>query len=63
MLLTLSDDDAMIVRQASEIMKRHLISDRTVLSSPMDTREYLQLQIAHLEHEVFGVILAASRSW
>jgi len=62
MLLALSDDDAMIVRQASEIMKRHLISDRTVLSSPMDTREYLQLQIAHLEHEVFGVIFVTNRN-
>lgn len=61
MFLTLSDDDAIIVRQASEILKRYLVSDRTVLTDPMATRQYLQLQVSHLEHEVFGVIFTDTR--
>jgi len=62
MFLTLSDDDAVIVRQASEILKRHLVSDQTTLSDPAATRQYLHLQIAHLEHEVFGVIFCDNRN-
>lgn len=62
MYLTLSDDDAMIVRQASDILKRHLVNDLTALSDPQATRHYLQMKVAHLEHEVFGVIFVNTRN-
>ncbi len=42
-----------------ELARRSLaqtLAERTVLSSPQQVKEYLQLQLAHRDHEVFAVM-------
>ncbi len=61
MLLSITPEESGIVQQAIEIIERGLIK-RNVLSDPAATRDYLRLQLARLEHEVFGAIFLDTRN-
>lgn len=53
-------DDA-IIENALEILARRIKRPDTYLTSPEDTKNYLKLQLAEIEHEVFGVLLLNTR--
>lgn len=61
MLLSITPEESEIIQQAIEIIERG-IKERDVLSAPTATRDYLRLQLAGLEHEVFGVIFLDNRN-
>ncbi len=61
MLLSITPEEAGIVQQAIAIIERG-IKERDVLCDPTATRSYLRLQLAGLEHEVFGVIFLDNRN-
>ena len=54
-ILTQYPDDA-ILERARSILQHRLSAEREILSSPDTVREYLRLNLASLEHEVFGVL-------
>lgn len=49
-----------VIREAAAILYGR-ICQGDVLSSPEATRQFLQLRLAGLEHEVFGVLLLTNR--
>lgn len=61
MLLSITPEESGVIQQAIEILGRG-IKDRDVLSDPSATRRYLQLQLAGLEHEVFGAVFLDNRN-
>ncbi|MDA3922320.1 MAG: DNA repair protein RadC [Salinisphaera sp.] len=61
MLLSITPEESGIIQQAIEIIERG-ITDRDVLTDPAATRNYLRLQLAGLEHEIFGVIFLDNRN-
>lgn len=52
-------DDSELLARASEILEKRVIGQ--VLSSPRDTERYLCAKLAHLEREVFGMLLLDNR--
>lgn len=52
----LENDEAQTIEAAKAILARRLFRDEPILSTPRDVKDYLILQLAELEHEVFGVI-------
>jgi DNA repair protein RadC len=54
-------DEDKIIAQALRILARRLKKVGTVLTSPEATRDYLRLQLAGLEHEVFACLLLDNR--
>lgn len=61
MLLSITPEETGIIQQAIEIIERG-IKTKDVLSDPQATRSYLRLQLAGLEHEVFGVVFLDNRN-
>jgi len=61
MQFNLSAQDTAVVQQAVGILQDALIAKDDVFSSPAATRNYLQLKLANLEHEVFGVLFTDNR--
>lgn len=61
MQFNLSDEDTSIVQQAIAILQDNLVARDNVFSSPQDTRNYLQLKMANLQYEVFGVLFLDNR--
>lgn len=48
--------EADIITQAREFVSTRLYESRDPLSNPADTRNYLTLHMANLEHEVFACL-------
>ena len=61
MLFATNSKEAGIVSEAIEIIERYIKTDHDALSDPQATRRYLQLQVAGLEHEVFGALFLDTR--
>jgi len=53
-------EEKKIINQAKKILKDH-ISQQPVLENPANVRDFLQLQFADLEHEVFAVMFLTNR--
>lgn len=49
------------IREAITILRNRLRKRGAVLSSPDDVRDFLALQVADLDHEVFGMIWLTAR--
>jgi DNA repair protein RadC len=54
-------EDDLIIEKALRILMQRLKKSGTVLTSPEATRDYLRLQLAGLEHEVFACLLLDNR--
>ena len=54
-----SDDD--IISAALAVLEKRMRYHDVTLRSPADTRSYLRLRLAHLEHEVFAVLFLDNR--
>ncbi len=50
-----------IVRFAKELVSERLLASAISLSSPADTRDFLMLHMAELEHEVFACLFLDTR--
>lgn len=57
----MTNDEAEIVTQAIAIIEKDLATDSDVLRDPQATRDYIRLQVAGLEHEVFGLLYLTTR--
>lgn len=57
----MTNDEAEVVTQAIAIIEKDLQTGSDVLRDPQATRNYIRLQVAGLEHEVFGVIYLTTR--
>lgn len=57
----MTNDEAKIVAQAIDIIENDLKTTSDVISDPAATRNYVRLQTAGLEYEVFGVIYLTVR--
>lgn len=57
----MTNDEAKIVAQAIEIIENDLKTTSDVIRDPAATRNYVRLQTAGLEYEVFGVIYLTVR--
>ena len=55
------DEEETILRQAMAILAKRLKKPAAALTSPDETRAYLKLRLAGLEHEVFGLIWLDNR--
>ena len=53
--------DQTIINDALEILRLRIRKPDTYITSPSDTRNYLKLKIAELEHEVFGCLILDNR--
>jgi len=53
-----TEDD--IIKSALEILKKRVFTDKA-LTSPKDTRDFIILHLAGLEHEVFGCLWMNNR--
>lgn len=61
---TPSDDRAtedQVIAAAKVILRARLREPGRAISSPKDTRDYLTLALAELEHEVFGILALDNR--
>ena len=54
--------ESAVLERASRILEKRLRRKGHALGSPDDTRRYLTLKLAHLEHEVFAVLLLDTRN-
>jgi len=52
----MTDAEQKIVNLALEILSRQIKEKGFTAASPQEVRDYLRLQMAHLEHEVFGIL-------
>ena len=50
-----------LILQALNILADRLRKPGTTMSSPSDVKAYCRLQLGHLEHEAFGIILLDSQ--
>ena len=56
-----NDHDNAIIAEALSILAARLRQPGIPLSNPGETRDYLRLRVAGLEHEVFGMLLMDNR--
>ena len=54
-----TDDD--IINAAIAVLEKRMRYHDVTLSSPADTRAYLRLRLAHLEHEIFACLFLDNR--
>ena len=56
-----NDNENAVINKAIAILNRRIKTNTTELSSPQDTRNYLRLKFAGLEHEVFACLFLDQR--
>jgi DNA repair protein RadC len=56
-----SVSEARTLKYAQNILKKRIISEESVFTSPTRVKEYIQFRLAPYEHEVFGVLFLTTK--